>query len=288
MSRLARTEDVDLVHAIYFLPPMTGRPSVLTVHDISFEIYPKFFSRGALMRDRLLIRASARRATRVVTVSNASRLDILERYGLPELKVAVAQNGVSEGFQPDDEGEWAPYAGDRPLRILAVGTLQPRKNLTRLIDALGLVSRTIPVQLRVAGPDGHEANRIRERLSKSVRAEAIGWVNEAELAGEYRAADVFAYPSIYEGFGLPVLEAMACGTPVVTSTGGSLPEVAGDAALLVDPLDVEAIAAAILRIAGDPELARSLRARGIERAAQFTWERSAAIHADLYRDLGER
>jgi glycosyltransferase involved in cell wall biosynthesis len=288
MSRLARTENVDLVHAIYFLPPMTGRPTILTVHDISFEIHPKFFSRGALIRDRLLIRASARRATRVVTVSNASRLDIMERYGLPESKVVVAPNGVSEGFQPDDEGRWAPYAGDRPLRILAVGTLQPRKNLIRLIDALGLVSRTIPVQLRVVGPDGHDANLIRERLSKTVHAEAIGWVSEDDLAREYRAADVFAYPSIYEGFGLPVLEAMACGTPVITSTGGSLPEVAGNAALLVDPVDVEAIAEAILRITGDPELARSLRALGIERAGQFTWERSAEIHAGIYRDLSRR
>jgi glycosyltransferase involved in cell wall biosynthesis len=285
MSRLTRRENVDLVHSIYFLPPLAGRPSVLTVHDISFEMYPEFFSRRALIRDRLLIRASARLATRVVTVSNASRLDILERYGLPESKVVVAPNGVSLQFQPETEGRWAPYAGDRPLRILAVGTLQPRKNLVRLINAVAIVGRKVPVHLRVIGPDGHQASLIRRQLANAGEAEAVGWVNEADLAREYRAADVFAYPSIYEGFGLPVLEAMASGTPVVTSTGGSLPEVAGNAALVVDPIDTDAIAAAILRIADDPVLARSLRTQGIERAAQFTWDRSAEIHAAVYRDL---
>ena len=285
LSRLARQENVDLLHAIYFLPWLAGRPSVLTVHDISFELYPEFFSRSALLRDRLLIRASARRATRVITVSNASRMDLVERYGLPENKVVVAPNGVSERFRPDEHLVWAPYTGDRPLRILAVGTLQPRKNLVRLIDAVSLVGQRLPVELRVVGPDGHDAGVIRRRLSKTVDAAAVGWLSEGDLLREYRAADVFAYPSIYEGFGLPVLEAMACGTPVVTSTGGSLPEVAGDAAKVVDPFDVEALAGAILSIAEDPASARSLRARGLERAAQFTWERSAAVHVAVYRDL---
>lgn len=285
MALLARQERADVVHAMYFLPPATGRPTVLTIHDLSFERFPEFFSRRALMRDRFLIRASARAASRVITVSGASGRDLVELYGLQESRVVAIPNGVSPRFRPVDGVAWAPYDGDRPLRVLAVGTLQPRKNLIRLMDALAIVGRELPVQLRVVGPDGHQAAAIRNRLSTSVDTEILGWLDDDALADEYRRANVFAYPSIYEGFGLPVIEAMACGTPVVTSTGGSLPEVAGDAALLVDPYDVAALAAAIRRIAEDRPGAVALRARGLARAATFTWERSAALHAAVYRDL---
>jgi glycosyltransferase involved in cell wall biosynthesis len=285
LTLLARQERVDLVHAMYFLPPGTGRRTVLTVHDISFERFPEFFSRRALVRDRLLIRASARAASKVVTVSETSRRDLLELFGLPEDRVVAIPSGVNPRFQPSDDAPWAPFAGERPLRVLAVGTLQPRKNLLRLLDAVTVVAREIPVDLRVVGPDGHQAAAIRRRLAASVETEIVGWLDDDALAAEYRRADIFAYPSIYEGFGLPVVEAMACGTPVVTSTGGSLPEVAGDAALIVDPYDVAALAAAILQIARDRPGAEALRARGLARAATFTWERSAALHAAVYQDL---
>lgn len=281
----ARQEHADVVHAVYFLPPATGRPTVLTVHDISFERYPEFFNRRALLRDRLLIRASARAASRVVTVSETSRRDIIETYRLPEDRVVAIPNGVSTIFRPDAGTAWEAYHGDRALRVLAVGTLQPRKNLLRLMDALAIVGRDVQIQLRVVGPDGHQAAQIRERLASSVRTEIVGWIDDDALAAEYRHADVFVYPSIYEGFGLPVVEAMACGTPVVTSTGGSLPEVATDAALIVDPYDVAALTGAIRRIAEDGAAASQLRARGLARAAMFTWERSADLHASVYRGL---
>lgn len=287
MSGLARQEAVDVVHAIYFLPPRTGRPTVLTVHDISFERFPQFFSRKSLLRDRFLVRASARTASRVITVSEASRRDLLELYGLPDDRVVAIPNGVNPRFRPApvlrDAAEPPDDSGS--LKVLAVGTLQPRKNLLRLLDALSIVARKIPVRLRVVGPDGHQGAAIRRRLGSAVPTEIVGWVSEEALAAEYQRADVFAYPSIYEGFGLPVIEAMACGTPVVTSTGGSLPEVAADAALVVDPYDVSALAEAILRIAEDGDLRRSLRARGLARAAEFTWERSARLHAAVYRAL---
>jgi glycosyltransferase involved in cell wall biosynthesis len=154
-----------------------------------------------------------------------------------------------------------------------------------LLEALTIVSREMPVHLRVIGPDGHQAAAIRQRLASSVQTDVVGWLDDAALAAEYRHADVFAYPSIYEGFGLPVIEAMACGTPVVTSTAGSLPEVAGDAAVLVDPFDVAALADAIRRVAEDGPGAAALRARGLARAAIFTWQRSAALHAKVYREL---
>jgi glycosyltransferase involved in cell wall biosynthesis len=284
MSLLARRAGVDLVHAVYFLPPATRRPTVLTVHDISFERYPEFFSRLALVRDRLLVRASARAATRVITVSETSRRDLIELYGIPEDRVVAIPNGVAEGFRPAN-GTWTPYPGDRPLRVLAVGTLQPRKNLLRLLDALIIVAREIPVQLRVVGPDGYQADEIRDRLSSSIQTEVVGWLDDDALAAEYRCADVFVYPSIYEGFGLPVIEAMASGTPIVTSSGGSLPEVAGDAALIVDPLDVQGLAAAIRSVAEDGHGATALRQRGLERSRTFTWARSAALHTAVYQDL---
>lgn len=285
MALLARQERPDVVHAVYFLPPLTGLPTVLTVHDISFERFPEFFSRRALVRDRLFLRASARAASRVITVSETSRRDLVELYRLPEDRVIAIPNGVGHGFRPREETAWAPYPGGRPLRVLAVGTLQPRKNLLRLLDALIVVGREIPIRLRVVGPDGHQAAAIRQRLSTSVETDIVGWLDDDELADEYRRADLFAYPSIYEGFGLPVIEAMASGTPVVTTTGGSLPEVAGEAALLVDPYDVAALADAIRRIAEDGPAATVLRSRGLARAATFTWERSAALHAAVYRDL---
>jgi glycosyltransferase involved in cell wall biosynthesis len=285
MTLLARQQHADLVHAVYFLPLAVGRPTVLTIHDISFERFPEFFNRATLLRDRALIRISARLASRVVTVSENSRRDLIELYELPEDRVVAIPNGVSHGFRPEAGTLWAPYPGDRPLRVLAVGTLQPRKNLLRLLDALTAVGREIPIALRVVGPDGYQAAEIRDRLASSVQTNVLGWLDEDALAAEYRNADVFAYPSIYEGFGLPVIEAMACGTPVVTSTGGSLPEVVDEAALLVDPYDVPALAAAIRRIAEDGPGAARLRSRGLARAATFTWQRSAALHADVYRDL---
>jgi glycosyltransferase involved in cell wall biosynthesis len=162
--------------------------------------------------------------------------------------------------------------------------LQPRKNLLRLIDAVALVAREMSISLRVVGPDGFQANQIRDRLDGVTEVEITGYVSHEQLVAEYQRADVFVYPSLYEGFGLPILEAMASGIPVVTSTGGSLPEVAGDAALIVDPLDVVAIASAIHRIASYPSLHERLRTLGLARSARFTWRDAARAHLDVYRD----
>jgi glycosyltransferase involved in cell wall biosynthesis len=169
--------------------------------------------------------------------------------------------------------------------LLAVGTLQPRKNLLRLLEAIRLLSADLRIELRLVGPAGYQADVIRKRVAGRAAVEFVGYIPDEGLAEEYRRADMLVYPSIYEGFGLPVLEAMACGTPVVTSTGGSLPEVAGDAALVIDPFDVPALAGAIRQIAEDQSVAAGLRARGLARAAVFTWERTASLQAALYRDL---
>jgi len=284
MAAIAHRIRPDLVHAIYFLPPV-ATPTVLSIHDISFELFPEFFSRRALMRDRLLIRLSARRATRVVTLSEASRRDLIDRYGLAPEKVVAIHCGVAPSFCPAPSVGRDSPAGGRPLRLLAIGTLQPRKNLIRLLEAVKIIAREAPVILRIIGPDGFQATAIREHDAGNAHVEIVGYVADDALADAYRWADMLVYPSIYEGFGLPVLEAMACGTPVVTSTGGSLPEVAGDAAIIVDPLDVAAIADGIRKIAGDGPGTAKLRARGLARAAAFTWDRSAALHAKVYQEL---
>jgi glycosyltransferase involved in cell wall biosynthesis len=283
LTLLARQEQVDVVHAIYFAPPATGRRSVVTIHDISFEKYPEFFSRGALVRDKLLIRASVRSATRVITVSETSKRDIVETYDVSPDRVVAIPNGVSPLYNAAPT--WRAFEGDRPFRILAVGSLEPRKNLTRLVDAVASLTSELRVELRVVGPDGYKAELIRQRLGGVAEATVSGWLAEDELAEEYRRADVFAYPSLYEGFGLPILEAMASGTPVVASNRGAIPEVAGDAAILVDPLDVDALSGALRQVALEQSVARRLRERGLERAKQFTWERSASAHAEVYRGL---
>jgi len=237
------------------------------------------------MRDRLFVRQSALRASRVVTVSEASRRDLIETYGLRPERVVAIPNGVSPAFHPSASMSSAHDKSERPVRLLGVGTLQPRKNLGRLIDAIALVSGELPISLRLVGPDGFQATEIRRRMRGRGDVTIVGYLSDDALAAEYRNADALVYPSIYEGFGLPVLEAMACGTPVITSTGGSLPEVAGDAAELVDPYDVEGLARAIIKVATQPDYAAGLQARGLARASEFTWDRSARRHLEVYQEL---
>jgi glycosyltransferase involved in cell wall biosynthesis len=286
MTALARRIHPDLVHAVYFLPFFSGCPTVVTIHDISFERFPEFFSRRALLRDRTLIRSSARRATKVVTISESSRTDLIDLYGVADDRVVAIPLGVGDAFRPGP-ARVEDDVDRRPVRLLAVGTLEPRKNLVRLLDAVRLLARDLRIELRLVGPAGYQAHAIRDRIAGSATVEFVGYIPDEDLAEEYRRADMLVYPSIYEGFGLPVLEAMACGTPVVTSTGGSLPEVAGDAAELVDPLDTVGLAAAIRRVATDLEHRSLLRERGLARAARFSWDRTAALHAALYRDISD-
>ena len=286
MAVAARLISADVMHAVYFAPYLSGMPIVLTVHDISYEIYPEFFSRVERLRARTLIRDGVRRARFVITVSEASRHDLVQRYGVPEERVLVIHNGVARRFLTVPPRDVQPI-GDRPLRILALGTLQPRKNLMRLMEAVRIVALKRPVTLRVVGPDGFQAGAIRDALDGSASATIAGFLSDAQLVNEYVEADMLVYPSIYEGFGLPVLEAMACSTPVITSTGGSLPEVAGDAAIVVDPFDVSAIANSILRLADDVQLRRELVKKGLVRAGSYSWAASAQAHAEAYQKAAQ-
>lgn len=279
LSYLARSRKWDLIHSVYYLPPLAPVPSVVTIHDISFELYPEYFSGLDILRNRTLVRHAARHADAVVTVSETSRQEIVSRYDIDPERIIAIPNGVSPSFIPKTA---SPRQRTKGVRVLAVGTLQPRKNLLRLAAAVREVAQDMPVSLQVVGPDGFAARRIRETLGPLPDVQISGYLSEEALRSAYCDADVLVYPSLYEGFGLPVLEAMACGTPVITSNSSSMPEVAGDAALLVDPLDVEDIASAIRRVATDEVLAMSMAARGIVRAALFSWDSAARRLADVY------
>jgi len=283
---------LDLLHGLAFATPLAAAcPTVVTVHDLSFLRYPDAFRPFNRLYLSLATKLSTRRAARVIAVSESTRQDVIRLCGVLPERVVVVPNGVTADFQPADPADVAAFRhrqGLPPRFILFLGTLEPRKNLVRLIDAYAQWRRTSDgaVKLLIAGGKGWFYERIFQRVTELGLTDDVifpGFVPGEELPWFYRAAELFVYPSWFEGFGLPVLEAMACGTPTITSTALALREVAGDAALLVDPEDTAAWTEAIGRVLGDPILATQLRAAGPARAADFSWPRTAAATAAVYR-----
>ncbi len=286
----------DLLHVTYNAPPLSPCPTVVTIHDISFEHYPQFFS----PRDRLILKTlvplSARRAAHVLTVSQHAKREIVERYGLSPDKVTVTYEAAGEQFRPIGDpaslqAVRAKYAiPDGPF-VLALGNLQPRKNIARLVEAFAAVSRNdissrnVISYLVIAGKAQWRESEVHQAVQRAGLTGRVlfpGYVDDADLPALYSAATVFVYPSLYEGFGLPPLEAMACGTPVISTNAASLPEVVGDAALLVEPTDTGALAQALHDVLTQPALVADLRQRGLRRAAQFSWDRCAAETLAVY------
>lgn len=280
----------DLFHCPDFtLPPTLGRPTILTVHDLAFLrtpdcAYPtlRAYLEGVVPR-------SIRRASHVLAVSESTRRDCIELLGTPPEKVTAIVEGVGAQFHPprnptDARARVVERAIAHPY-ILAVGTLEPRKNYLRLLEAYALLRQWgVDYPLVIAGKPGWLYEPIYEAI---IRLKLVDYVvirhpDDNLLVDLYGAAEMLVFPSLYEGFGLPPLEAMACGVPVVCSDTSSLPEVVGDAAVMFDPTSVEAMAAAILSVLEDPVLASRLRARGLGRAATFTWQRAAKTTHDLY------
>jgi glycosyltransferase involved in cell wall biosynthesis len=280
-------ETLDLVHATSAaVPPVRGRPLVATVHDLGFRHYPDAYpAAGRRYHDRSA-RIVAAEAARILVPSEATARDLAELFAVDRGRVAIVPLGVEPPARPDHRGA-ARLLHDLGVRgpfLLAVGTLEPRKNLPRLLDAFGEVTDELPDHwLVVVGPVGW-GPRLRPSW-ESVRVKLAGPVGDATLHALYQKADGLAYPSLYEGFGLPVLEAMAHGTPVLTSDRSSLPEVAGDAALLVDPLDRGAVAKGLVRLVADGALRQRLQAAGPRRAAAFTWPATAAATWATYREV---
>ncbi len=277
------TGALDIFYSPDFVLPPTRRATrtLLTVHDFSFLHYPEHFVPKLVNYLKQVVPRSVARADRVLADSEATRADLIAHLGAPPDKVEVLYGGVAPRFRSEPEpGEkerlQARYGiGDQPY-VLSVGTLQPRKNYVRLIRAFNQLANQPTNQLLIAGGRGWLYKDIFAEAEKhSDRVHILGFVDDADLPALYRNAALFAFPSLYEGFGFPVLEAMACGVPVVCSNASSLPEVAGDAALLIAPSDTGGLAAAMARVLEDADLRRDMVARGFVHAAQFTWERAA-------------
>jgi glycosyltransferase involved in cell wall biosynthesis len=269
---------------VLFVPshvlPLAHPPAVATIHDLGYRYFPEAHTRRARLYLEWGTRHNARASRLIIADSRATRDDLVKFYGVPEGLIRVAYPGVRPDLAPvrdpnlvkatlDRYGIPSPYA-------LYVGTLQPRKNLARLIEAFARVPE--PCNLVLAGKKGwlySDILRRAESLGIGHRVIFTGYVPDEDLPALLSGARLFVFPSLYEGFGLPVLEAMACGVPVVCSDASSLPEAAGDAALLIPPNDTEALAVAMNRVLADEELRRTLIARGMERVRLFTWRRCA-------------
>jgi len=290
----ARRTDAALLHLPAGIGPVRrGLPSVLTIYDLNVLRFPRFFRRWSRHYARIVLPRAARCADAILTLSHASKVDIVERLGIPEEHVTVVPPGVDPSFTPI-----APQSGPaREVRhryelheefVLTVGSVEPRKNLPRVLEAIHRLrarTDTADVVLVHVGPEGWLGDGVAHAvrtlgLSDAVRF--LGYVPRQDLAALYSLARLCVYPSLYEGFGLPVAEAMACGCPVVTSNVSSLPEVAGDAAVLVDPRSVEDITDGVAALWTDAARRRELAARGQARARCFTWERAARETAAVY------
>jgi len=287
---------VVLLHSPHYtLPLRASCKRVVTVHDLTFFLLPQRFRATRRIPYQLATRAGTYLADRVIVPSRSTANDLRRVLGTPASKIAVTPEGAAPEFRPIAQDEAAKVAagyGLRPGYLLSLGTQEPNKNRGAIIRALSLLGTARrDLQLAVVGGGGWRTETETaaiEGLGLTRQIHYTGYVEQEDLPALYSAASVFLFPSLHEGFGLAALEAMACGVPVVTSNRSSLPEVVGDAALLVDPEDNQALAAAIANILDDPALAARLREEGPKRAAQFTWEACAVKTVAVYREvLGE-
>ncbi len=288
---MIRSEPVSLAHfPFYTMPLFLSCPSVITVHDIIFTLHPEWFPWRARISFAALAPWSARRAHRVLTVSECTRRDLATRYGLHASRVTVVPLAADPAYPPRTPAEVGRVAGRlglTPPYLLHLGSLHPRRNIGRLLDAFAEVAGGRPeVQLVLAGRVEAPWTTIDPMIAArglEGRVVHIGYAREEDLPALVSGAAALVFPSLYEGFGLPVLEAMACGTPVITSNVSALPEVAGDAALLVDPGSREAIVAAMRSILDEPRLRERLIEAGLRRASGFSWRRTAEGTLAAYR-----
>jgi glycosyltransferase involved in cell wall biosynthesis len=291
--------DVHLLHGPAFVGPIVSTcPFVVTIHDLSFLLYPGSFRTLNRTYLRAFTRLSVQRARRVLAVSESTKRDLMQYYHLKPDKIDIVYNGVDSHFRPLPEDQIEGFRSKRGLPerfILFVGTLEPRKNIVRLVEAYARIPQQPCPPLVLVGGKGWLYDEVFARveaLNLNDRVRFVGYVPAEELAWWYNAATLFVYPSLYEGFGLPPLEAMACGTPVITSATSSLPEVVGDAGLLVDPTDLDALAMAMEQVLTDGALRTEMRAAGLPRARTFSWQRTAqrtvtSYHRALSTERGE-
>ncbi|MBI3119349.1 MAG: glycosyltransferase family 4 protein [Candidatus Hydrogenedentes bacterium] len=289
-----QARNFDLVHYPASVGPLFPATNlVLTVHDLAVFRHPEWFTRGRALYYRAAITRGVRQARRIIADSRATAQELQELLDVPPDLIDIIPLGVSPHFAPVPleriEAIRRQYALPADF-FLFVGTFEPRKNLERLITAWDSVAACIPENLVLAGRRGWRDAPILEAIQRSPfrsRIHLPSHVPEHDLPALLSAARAFVWPSLYEGFGLPPLEAMACGTPVITSNTSSLPEITGDAALLVDPHEVDAIAQALRRVSANAALRDELRAKGLTRAAQFTWHHTGDLTLRSYKGPAE-
>lgn len=293
LSYELRRRPVDLLHVQFTAPPFAPCPVVATIHDLAFEHIPETFNRRSWMQLRMTVRRTVRRAAGLIAPSTFTRDDVVRTYGVAADRITVTPEAAAPRFRfVTNEAERArvrdryKIAGDY---LLAVGSIQPRKNLVRLIRAYARLNAADPSDklpaLVVVGKQAwlsDETMRAADAANLGDRLRFTGYVPDADLPALYSDALCFVYPSYFEGFGIPPLEAMACGAPVITGDRTSLPEVVGDAGIMVDPFDEEALAAALRRVIEDKALRDRMRARGFEQASRFSWRETARLTLEAY------
>lgn len=284
LPRLLYRDDIDVFFSPAFILPIGWRGTgVVTIHDLNFEVSPQTIHPVRRAYLRAITRRSARRARRVIAISRCAAGDIARLYSVPDSKIAVIPYGLDASFNPTDARRLEPMVRERyrlPKEfLLFVGTLEPRKNLSRLLEAYALASRQVSLPpLVLVGAPGWRSERIltlARQLGVEGQLRFAGYVLREHLPGVYASARALLYPSLYEGFGLPPLEAMGCGTPVLASDVSAMPEVVGEAGVLVDPRNVREMAEGILRITQDETWRRQAVQSGLERAQRFRWDEAA-------------
>ncbi len=287
---------ISVAHSLHYAFPLVsfGTRRVVTFHDMTFFTMPEVHERVKVIYFRAFMRASRHLADHMIFISRSALADYTAKLGAPRGRVSVIPHGKGEEFRPGPSAARVRAVRERyglgERFVLYVGTIEPRKNLPRLVEAFAAVAASDPaLQLVLAGRPGwmaEELFRTIQRLDLGARIVFPGFIAEEDKAILLGACTVFVYPSLYEGFGLPALEALACGAPTITSNTSSLPEVVGEAAVLVDPTDTTALREALARILGSPELRAEMREAGPRQAAQFTWQRTAARTAAVYAAEG--
>lgn len=297
LGRHVRVDQPDLIHIQYNAPLFMKAPIVVTVHDVSFLEHPEYFPAVRRSQLRLTVARTIKRAARIITVSEFSRSAILHAYDIPASKITVVPNAANPEFRVIGREQARQSARDSlgfdaPF-ILSVGDLQPRKNHIGLIAAFGKLLTDQPQlkhHLVLTGQETWFTPKVRSAARESGFASRIhftGFVTDADLLQLYNACDCFVFPSFYEGFGLPILEAMACGRAVACSSTSAMPEVADGAGLLFDPYRVEEITRAMKDILVDAELRGRMERLGLQRAAGFTWKKSARATLEVYKEIVE-
>ena len=299
LSAELRKRPVDVLHVQFTAPPFCPCPVVVSIHDLSFEHLPQTFHRRSRIQLRLTVRNSARRAAKILTLSEHTRRDVIDTYGIEPSRITAIPLAAPRHFSPVEDNRELQRVrhtyGIDGKYILSVGSIQPRKNLARLVQAYASLrdthSETDLPKLVLVGKRGwlyDETLRALEQNKVESSVILTGYVPESDLPALYSGAICFVYPSYFEGFGLPPLEAMKCGTPVIVGNQTSLPEVVGDAGLTVDPFDVRSIAEAIDKLINDSDLRGTLSVKGRSRAETFDWRKTAQQTLEIYEQVGRR